>query len=926
MGVWDDSAVVWDDLVEPWGIGSSLFQLGTVRTELLLGDAWTDITSFVRYSSGITVNRGRTSEGSSVERSTCSLTLDNRDGRFSPRNPNGAYFGLIGRNTQIRTSVALGKTRLVAPASVGDSASTAHTAALAVVGDIDVRIDVRLHSWREQSSLIYKWGTVGNQSWYLRLNSDGTVTFFWTADGTTSLSCTSTVALPLPTSGRKAIRATLDVDNGAGGHTVTFYTSDVITGSWAQLGDAVAVAGTTAIYNSTLSLNVDASVDGAIFYGAQVLSGISGSVVANPDFTDLDEGTITFSDMAGRTWTAYGNAEVTNRYVRFSGEVSAWPQKWDPTGTNVTVDVEASGIMRRLSQGKAPLKSTLFRGLTTLSALPVGYWPHEDQAGSTVVASGLPGGPPMRLVRSAPDFGKSSDFACSAALPTLNDASWGVSIPTYTNTGNIQTRFLLGVPLDGIGTASDETIVSVSTSASAATISLLVTTAGELRLIINDRDGLAVLDSGALGVFETNGNLLRVSVEVQQSGGNVAWAVRTLNAVTREYLTASGVLLGYTIGRASNILVNPGGGPSDTVFGHLSIQKEITSLFDLTDELTGYVGEPAGRRAERLCAEEAIPFVGIGDLDDTVAMGAQTQEELLTLLQETADADFGIFYEPREVFGLGFRTRESMQLQSASATLSYTGQELSEMEPVDDDQATRNDITAVRKNGSSYRLVAQTGALSVQAPPLGVGRYDDSVTVNVQTDDQLQDQAGWRLYLGTLDEARYPTIGVQLARSVFTDELITPLLGLDLGDRMDVSDPPAWLPPGEITQLVQGSSENFDNLQMAITLNCTPASLWSTLGTYEAPLTRYSSDGSTLNANASAGATSITVRTFSGPLWGHGDGDFNILVDGEEMTVTAVAGSTSPQTFTVVRSVNGITAAHGAGAAVALSTPFVYGI
>jgi hypothetical protein len=61
---------------------------------------------------------------------------------------------------------------------------------------------------------------------------------------------------------------------------------------------------------------------------------------------------------------------------------------------------------------------------------------------------------------------------------------------------------------------------------------------------------------------------------------------------------------------------------------------------------------------------------------------------------------------------------------------------------VDDDQATRNDITAVRKNGSSYRLVATSGPLSVQAPPLGVGRYDDSVTVNVQTDDQLQDQAG----------------------------------------------------------------------------------------------------------------------------------------------------------------------------------------
>jgi hypothetical protein len=926
MGVWDDSAVVWDDLVEPWGIGSSLFQLGTVRTELLLGTTWTDITSYVRYSSGITVKRGRSSEGAAVDRSTCSLTLDNADGRFSPRNPSGAYYGLIGRNTQLRTSVALGATRLLTPSGSGDFVSTPDAATISLTGDIDVRVDVRLRSWREQTSLIYKWGSSGNYSWYLQLNAGGTLTLLWSANGSTILSSTSTVALPLPTSGRKAIRATLDVDNGASGRTVTFYVSDSLTGSGTQLGDPVVTAGTTSVYDSTAALLVDASVDGATFYGAQVRNGIGGPAVANPDFTDLDEGTITFSDTAGRTWTGYGNAEITNRYIRFSGEVSAWPQKWDPTGTDVTVEVEASGIMRRLSQGKTPLKSTLYRGLTTLATPPVAYWPHEDQSGSTVIASGLPGGTPLNMIRSKPDFGRSSDFACSAALPTLNDASWGGSIPNHTYTAKLQIRFLLGVPLNGIGTVSDETIVAVGTTASAAEIALLVTTSGKLRLVINDRDGLGVLDTGALSTFETNGNLLRVSVEVQQSGSNVAWAVRTLNAVTREYLTDSGVLLGYTVGRASHVIVNPGGGPSDTVLGHLSIQKEITSLFDLTDELTGYVGEPAGRRAERLCSEEGIPFVGIGNLDDTVAMGAQTQEELLTLLQETADADFGIFYEPRETFGLAFRTRESMQLQNASATLSYTGKKLSDIEPVDDDQATRNDITAVRKNGSSYRLVATSGPLSVQAPPLGVGRYDDSVTVNVQTDDQLQDQAGWRLYLGTLDEARYPVLGVQLARSVFTDELITPVLGLDLGDRLDVSDPPPWLPPGEITQLVQGSEERFDNFQMAISLNCSPASLWSTLGTYEDPLTRYSSDGSTLSLNASASSTSLTVATPSGPLWGHGDGDFNITIGGEEMTVTAILGSSSPQTFTVIRAVNGVSSAHDSGSTVQLSTAPVYGI
>ena len=42
---------------------------------------------------------------------------------------------------------------------------------------------------------------------------------------------------------------------------------------------------------------------------------------------------------------------------------------------------------------------------------------------------------------------------------------------------------------------------------------------------------------------------------------------------------------------------------------------------------------------------------------------------------------------------------------------------------------------------------------------------------------------------------------------------------------------------------------------------------------------------------------------------------------GERMPVTAVSGSTSPQTFTVTRGVNGVQLAHAAGADVRLWTP-----
>lgn len=79
-----------------------------LTVELYLGAlGWTDISRYVYYRDGSTkigVTRGRPNEASRVQPQTASLQLNNRDGRFSPRNPNGAWYGYLGRNTQVRIS------------------------------------------------------------------------------------------------------------------------------------------------------------------------------------------------------------------------------------------------------------------------------------------------------------------------------------------------------------------------------------------------------------------------------------------------------------------------------------------------------------------------------------------------------------------------------------------------------------------------------------------------------------------------------------------------------------------------------------------------------------------------------------------------------------------------------------------------------
>jgi hypothetical protein len=79
-----------------------------VQVELFLNGSWTDITSYVMTRDGnekVVITRGRSSEGASTDPASCQFQLNNRDGRFSPRNPVGPYYGVIGRNTPLRVSV-----------------------------------------------------------------------------------------------------------------------------------------------------------------------------------------------------------------------------------------------------------------------------------------------------------------------------------------------------------------------------------------------------------------------------------------------------------------------------------------------------------------------------------------------------------------------------------------------------------------------------------------------------------------------------------------------------------------------------------------------------------------------------------------------------------------------------------------------------
>src|SRR6187551_1604252 len=86
-----------------------------IKSELLIDGVWTDISSYVRGADGINITRGQQDQQTNTSPQTANFTLNNRDGRFSNRNPLSPYYGLLPRNTQCRFSVTPLDTYMLLP-------------------------------------------------------------------------------------------------------------------------------------------------------------------------------------------------------------------------------------------------------------------------------------------------------------------------------------------------------------------------------------------------------------------------------------------------------------------------------------------------------------------------------------------------------------------------------------------------------------------------------------------------------------------------------------------------------------------------------------------------------------------------------------------------------------------------------------------
>lgn len=504
---------------------------------------------------------------------------------------------------------------------------------------------------------------------------------------------------------------------------------------------------------------------------------------------------------------------------RFWGEVAEWPPKWDAGGRDIYVDITANGIWRRMSQLQTTLGSafTRYNSLTlTGTSAPRAYWPCEDGtgSGSLVAYDSVAGTANATQSFTAGQAGLSlaacTDFKGSDGIPQLNAAMITATVPAGGTATNNVTRFLMSVPAAG-DSASGTTnwnLVEIASSGTIAKFEVYLNYAGTLLMQLRNSGGSVV----ASGTTTTNvkGVPYLVSCELTPSGGNVAFALRIIapgaagitESVTGTVTTASvGAVTTVKFGRA-NVLM-------DTAVGQLSVTYgAVPSMVNAAYAVNGYIGELALDRFTRICGEMSIAAETIGTAASSAAMGPQMDDTLTNVLQAIEDVDMGLLFESRTQFGLGYRTLTSMANQSAAATISYTAAILDpSLAPVYDDSLTRNNVTVTNYTGYTQQAILTVGSMSILNPPNGIGNgYGYSRSVSAASDTQIGPIANWLLNVGSVDEVRFPTVTVKLARTQAA-ALFAALPGLRPGDYIQLTNLPSHLTAATVKQLTFGYTE-----------------------------------------------------------------------------------------------------------------------
>jgi hypothetical protein len=913
--------------------------------ELFVNSAWTDVTDDVRWAEGCGITRGRPNESALMTASNCSFVLKNTSGNYSPRNPMGAYYGSIGRNTPMRLSLVAAQDTFTRTVSNGWGSTDDGWAWTCSGGSAsDFAVNGSAATMTHNARGVPHFAAL--QSLILK---DCDISFTVQTPVATITAGSLYAGLRVRTSGSNYYQYTLILTATAGiaQHYMNFSDS-------AQLFPPTTAPNVT--YAANTPIKIRFQIEGQIFRVKAWMPNTQSEpqgwdVVWSEDMSsELDNYAPGYLSLYTSVDGANTNTlpivftvdNVAVRIPRFAGEVSEWPQSWDTTMRYPTVAVSASGPLRRLSAGGGPLDSAARRYISAQG--PYAYWPLEDGAATIAGVNYANGGPPMQAIQGTNNgvgtvkWAQDSTLLGGGPAPVLTQGS---QLYAWIDPSTIQPANAWTVSFAAKINRNNGTTVIFSGNG-AFQVSMNLFTDGSCNVYLTQNSGIGTLMTAqaALGADAIDGIWHSYAITCVLSGGNVVITLNRDGAETTgsTALTSQGF---YAVAQ----LVFPTPATSDQFsFAHVAVfgsDLGITGRTNIYSALFGWRQERVLDRLKRLCAEEGFEF-GYDDSVDfafTALMGPQRQQTLVQLLQECVDTDCGELVESRGSFGFHFHTHASLDNHRTTCALSLSGQQvMPPFQPIDDDQYTRNSITVTAPDGSSFRYQKTTGQLSIQPPPTGAGEYDASASANAYYSYVIRNIAGWLVGLGTVNKPRYPALRTNRANPEVVATGWTGVFGtlllVDMMDKVVVTgmSPSGLYDDAELT--VVGMTELLHTQRHEMAFVCVAeeprhVGVVANAASPQSTDSRMDTNGSQLALGYTSSATSLSVQTTAGnQLWTTAAGDFpfDILVGGERMTVTNITGSSSPQTFTVTRSVNGVVKAQGALTDVRLFRPSYVGL
>ncbi|GAB3656439.1 hypothetical protein [Glycomyces tarimensis] len=199
------------------------------------------------------------------------------------------------------------------PGAAESYASTPSHPSLQITGNIQVRARLSPVSWTngvQAIASIYSTST-DQRSWQWVIQADGLLRINASTDGLSAFSDPATATV---TGNDVYAGFTLLLDNGLGEHETKFEIAPSWTGPWTQLGATITGPSLASLFTSTEPLVVGATDGGnmnpfqGVIHELRVWDGIDGTLTTDPDFTGHPQGTPSFQDSTGKTWTVHGTA------------------------------------------------------------------------------------------------------------------------------------------------------------------------------------------------------------------------------------------------------------------------------------------------------------------------------------------------------------------------------------------------------------------------------------------------------------------------------------------------------------------------------------------------------------------------------------------------------------------------------------------